>query len=206
MKDIGRCKSRLAEVFPLALRQVLTLAMLENVLLVLGSAGAIRDVIVVGSGARLRSFAIARGAIWMPEGGYGLNATLRDALQRVLSARPRAVGIVLGDLPFLQREEVEEALLVFETGHYDCLLIPDEVGVGTNAVFIRASCSFRPCFGGQSYRRHREDLAKRGYCVGTFHAPGFAGDIDTPRDAFAAWPLLSDYLKVAEDVKTQRKS
>jgi len=201
MKEIEQCKSRLSSMLSPAVRQAVTQAMLEHVLLALSSAKGVREVTVVGGGLRLRDLSSAHGVHWIPAGGSGLNATLQEALKWALCLKPSIVGIVFGDLPFLRGEDVEGAIQFLEKGRYDCVLAPDVVGTGTNGVFIRKSCFFRPCFGDRSYERHRRDLLQRGFRVGTYRAGGFSRDVDTPQDAFAAWPALRNCLKESVDVE-----
>jgi 2-phospho-L-lactate guanylyltransferase len=164
----GACKTRLSGELSEDQRRDLMLVMARHVIAALRSAG-VAEVAVLSP----QPHAIA-GAIWLRDGGRGLNPELASVLGHVPTVMLHA------DLPLLTAEDIE--LLLREAQRHGAALAGDRADEGTNAVALCRPQGFVPAFGEGSLARHRR-LLPHAVLV---KRPGLSLDIDTPDDlAFA---------------------
>lgn len=170
-------KSRLSPALDPDERRMIALAMLRDVLAVLGEFGEL--VILTRPGSTLREDLILRADLdinVMP-----CNLELNDALNAVIERQARQgwrrdLLIVMADLALLEREDI--AGILNTPG--DVVLCPGRGG-GTNMILIRSPC-FRTCYRGLSYPKHRDYARKMGLSLSVFESFRAGCDIDQPED------------------------
>lgn len=183
VKPLSRVKSRLAAVLPAEARRDLVLAMLTDLLGVLGSIGGRATVRVIGSDDAVRTIAARHGAAFQLElEPKGYNAAVRQGLARAGSG---PVAIFPADIPLATQGELAAFLATPEPGRRVVRLAPDARRAGTNGIFLSEPGLVAPCFGEGSFRAHRERAKQADADVEILASPGLALDIDRPDDLLA---------------------
>ena len=186
VKALGLAKSRLAHVLDPAARESLVIAMLQDTVAAVLSAGDV-SVTVVTSDARVAAAARECGVDVLPDpvlpdSSDPLNTALHAA---VLHARERDAAAELvalqADLPSLRAEEFVHAReTARRTG---TAVVTDHTSSGTTALLHCVATTLPPLsFGPGSARRHIDAGA---YPVPEA-LPGLRLDVDTPDDLAAA--------------------
>jgi 2-phospho-L-lactate guanylyltransferase len=178
---LRKSKARLSSILNPAERELLTIAMLEDVLSALRKARRVHSITVVSADKAARGIAKRFGAGFLWEGKRrGLNKGVKLAIRSSERVGAMAVLIVHADLPFLKTVEVDKFL--DRTRGYSVALTPSKDGDGTNALMLNPPQAISPVFGKNSFRRHLR-LAKQRNAPSTvvrFRGIGF--DVDKPRD------------------------
>lgn len=187
VKALERAKSRLAPALGPAERRLLALEMLARVLAALGRAPVERVWVVSGDEAVL-TMAAARGATPLPETA-DLNPALERAREAARVAGADAVVVVPADVPLVTPADIAALAALLADGA-DVALAPDEAGLGTNALALRAAAGLPFAFGADSAPRHLHAAAARGLIARVHRSPTLALDVD---DA----PSLARYRALA---------
>ncbi len=190
VRSLSGAKSRLGETLDAEERADLILAMLRRTVEQAIQASLVSRVLVVSSDDGLLDEARALGATPVRQDGDGRNA----ALDHARAATGRGVGAVLvvpTDLPCVSAAaldglvEAAAAAVSAEPGKAVVVLVPDQHGLGTNALLIAPpdTISFR--FGEGSRMDHAAAAAAAGASYVELNSP-LAFDIDTPDDLLEA--------------------
>lgn len=152
VKGTADGKSRLLPERPAGERMLLAEAFALDAVSALQRARQVGRVVVVTDAAssvaaRLRE----RGVTVLGDPGGGLNAAVAAGLARA-SAAPGPVAVMLGDLPTLGADDLDEALDAAR-GH-PLALVHDAEGSGTTLITTTQG-ALVPRFGGGSAERHR---------------------------------------------------
>jgi len=180
LKAIKKSKSRLSILRPED-RAKLTLAMLRNVLVALGSARGVNDVTVVSGDRGVSRIAHRHGAVFLWEGNRpGLNKALKMAIAKLEQMATGATLIIHADLPLITSRDIERLV----TRSQDChiAIVPCKNGTGTNALLLRPSTAIPPVFGKKSYMMHLSLAKKAGLRCKVLRIRGIQFDVDDPRD------------------------
>ena len=169
-------KSRLAGVLDPIDRDRLVQLMLENVIRALKESGVIASACVLCDDARF----VPVGCEWTGDSGFGLNAALKAAVQRIVRREcTDRLLIVAADLPFVSAEDVRQLV----AGDSDAVVIAsDAAGTGTNAMLLAPPDVIGPQFGVGSCGVHLAAALRAGVHGTARVLEGFAYDIDEPRD------------------------
>lgn len=183
VKRLATAKSRLAPVFPQAVREAVVLAMLADTISAAAAVPALRTVTVVTSDEAAADVARQFGADVLadptPEGHADpLNHAITAAEVALRTSSPNIV-VLQGDLAAMQPQELAEAVR-FARGHGRSF-VGDRHGTGTSALFA-FGVALDPRFGPESALVHRHSGAIE--LTGAW--PGLKCDIDTPEDLRAA--------------------
>jgi 2-phospho-L-lactate guanylyltransferase len=180
LKGGARAKSRL-QAGP-ALASAIALDCLDAVL----DAWAPARVLVVTSDPRTGGLARLAGAAVVPESrpGAGLGPAIADGLA---AAGDGPVAVLLGDLPALRPDDLDEALARAGTalGEVDSVFVPDADGTGTVLLAARHAAALRPAFGPASAAAHQALGASRL----DLDLPRLRRDVDTAADLAEALAL-----------------
>lgn len=189
VKALERAKSRLAGALAPAERRLLVLEMLDGVLGALARSPVARVWVVSGDPAVLAA-AASHGATPLPEAAAGLNPALEQARAAALAAGAEAVVVVPADVPLVTPADIAALAGLLAAGA-DVAVAPDEAGLGTNALAVRAAAGLPFAFGEGSAARHLRAAAAAGLACEIYRSPGLALDVD---DA----PSLARYRARAE--------
>lgn len=181
-KSLARGKSRLRPVLADPERVAFARGLLEHVLDVL-AASALDGVLVCTDGDDVADVATSRGAaVRRDEGGGGSLARVVDAALADVASRGAMTAIVLmADLPRIERGDVAAVLLALED--HDVAVVPDHLGVHTNALALSPPTAVATRFGSpQSFAEHCAAARAAGLRFAIVERPRIALDVDDPTD------------------------
>jgi 2-phospho-L-lactate guanylyltransferase len=185
-KTLEYAKTRLARALSPAERQMLSLAMLRDVLSALKGAQNLDHVAVVTADVSLAAAARALDVEVIAERTPGQNEALADGVAYARSQGATEVLIVSADLPLLCAETIEQLIELARAWQEEhrqlVLLAPSRDGAGTNAMLQRPPGVIPLLFGTNSLQRHQQAAAEQGVPVDLMRARGLAFDVDLPAD------------------------
>ncbi len=195
VKALDQAKSRLACALTPPERRQLTLEMLERVLAALNAA-PLAAVWVVSPDAEVLERAAALGARPLLESRAELNPALEQARSAARAAGAAALIVVPADVPLVSPEDIDAMAGLLARGA-DMVLASDALGMGTNALALRAGAEVPFRFGGNSAAIHLRAAVERGLVARLYRSPRLALDVDDSaglaryRAELAALPLGS---------------
>lgn len=177
IKAFTEAKVRLAGILDAAERETLARTMAEGVL----RAAAPLPLWVVCDDQVVARWAAERGAavVWTP--AHGLNAAVREGVNRLAAAGMRTVIVAHADLPL-----ASDLTSVAETD--TIVLAPDRRRDGTNVASVPASCGFVFSYGAGSFARHCQEALRLGVPLKVLERADLAWDVDVPDDLGAVSP------------------
>lgn len=117
------------------------------------AAGGVVGLVVVTSDPTVAGAARARAARVVPDPGGGLDAAVDAGVAAAVAAAPeRGVAVLLGDLPAVRPQDLDDALAA--CGAHAGAVVPDRQGTGTVLLTARPPVRLRPAFGAGSAARH----------------------------------------------------
>ncbi|MDQ2787643.1 MAG: 2-phospho-L-lactate guanylyltransferase [Chloroflexota bacterium] len=181
VKELANAKSRLTPPFSDVERATLTLAMLRHVVAAAQASGAFARITVVSPDMAVLDVAETLGVSALRQRTIGLNPALDEARRDARLHGAEAVLVLHADLPRLDAADITvmvRLLLISPAA----VIAPDYTGSGTNALLIAPPDALSFHFGPGSFARHIAAAEQRGLPYRVAHAPGIAGDVDTPDD------------------------
>lgn len=176
VKALDRAKSRLTGVLTPFERRRLTLEMLERVLTALAKV-PVTATWVVSPDAEVLARAAAFGARPLIESRPELNHALEQARSAARAAGATALIVVPADVPLVTPEDIDAMVRLLTKGA-DLVLAPDILGMGTNALALRAEANVPFCFGANSAAIHLSAAVERGMVARLYRSPRLALDVD----------------------------
>jgi 2-phospho-L-lactate guanylyltransferase len=190
VKELARAKERLAPVLPPEPRQVLMLAMFEDVLAALAAAPGLSGLAVVTVDVAVRGLATRYGARIIEIGARDGHTGAVTAAARLL-AEERCSGMLTmpGDIPLVTAAEIAQ-LLAAHAAPPAFTIVPSHDERGSNAIICSPPDAVPLRFGDDSFFPHLRAAEACGIDPTVLRLPGIALDIDTPEDltAFARLP------------------
>ena len=178
VKEIALAKQRLAPTLDAAVRQVLALAMLEDVLDALTLAPGLAGILVVTADAAAARIAARCGAAVTDEAARDGHTEAVAAAARRLARAGEDMLTIPADVPLVAAEDIERLLAV--RGRF--VIVPAHDERGSNAVLCRPADAVPLRFGEASYAPHLAASSARGIAPVTLRLPRLALDIDGPDD------------------------
>lgn len=176
IKERERCKTRLAASLAGSERLELVRSMLAAVLAAARSAQTVHQTIVVSPERDL----IPADIPVLADTGESLNSALAQAHGMLRDFGCREVLVLPADLPMITAAEIDALVRAGRVG--GCAIAPDAAATGTNALCLVSSQPFHFQFGPDSRRLHFQEAQRMGLNPQVVHLPGFAFDVDSPRD------------------------
>ena len=197
IKCFTRGKSRLEEMLSPEERGELVKTCCDNVVSSLLRSGLFAGVLISTDALGVRDWAVRYGVeVLLEEPGDSLAQVLQSGLRHIEKRGGDSGLMVMGDLPFLEVEELRRVVGALE--HCDVVIAPDRRGSGTNLLGFR-SLEKTPIHLGEpgSFQAHRRSMERAGlsYDVVKFKGTGF--DLDLPEDywVWRRWQAESAPLK-----------
>lgn len=181
VKDLDAAKSRLTPPFSIDERAALTIDMLMRVLAVCQASRRFARITVVSRDETVLMIAEEMGASPLRQESIGLNPALEEARADAITRDAEAILVLHADLPYLTVDEIG-AMLALLPAPRAAILASDGTGTGTNALLLAPPDALPFHFGIGSFALHRAAAEARGLPYAIAHAPGIAGDVDTPDD------------------------
>lgn len=187
VKGLARAKTRLARILPPATRRELVTTMFGEVLDVLLGAAGIGPILVVTADPRIAALGERKGALILREArSSGLNSALRRGARHARRAGASRVLFIPADVPLTTPAEIARIVSSSppdEGAH--ALIVPAQLGGGTNALMLSPPDALSPNFGEQSFAAHCRQAAERGLATKVVRLGGLGRDIDEPADLAA---------------------
>ncbi len=181
VKGLANGKSRLTPPYTADERAGLVRDMLAHVIAAAQASGRLARITVISPDAEVLDAAEARGAAGLMQRSVGLNFALDEGRADAVMRDADAILVLHADLPRLTGAEIA-ALCDLLPAPPAAVLAPDHTGTGTNALLL-APPDALPCHcGAGSFALHVAAAEARCLPFAIAHAPGIAGDIDTPDD------------------------
>jgi len=181
VKDLANAKSRLTPPFSEDERATLALAMLRHVVAAAQASGEFARITVVSPDTAVLDVAEALGVSALRQRTTGLNPALDEARADARIHGAEAVFVLHADLPRLNAADLTAMVGLLPLSPA-AVIAPDYTGSGTNALLVAPPDALSFHFGAGSFRRHIAAAEQRGLPYRIAHAPGIAGDVDTPDD------------------------
>lgn len=182
LKSPELAKSRLSDVLNPLARQDLFFAVARHVIATLLSTPAISRVAVVTSSDAADAFARECGAVVIrQQGDLGTAAAFGVAIEALRAQHLDRILMIAGDLPLLSAEAVQE-LVAASTASPGVVIAPDRQRTGTNALLCSPPDAIPPCFGTDSFRRHRAAALAAGVSLQIVESAALALDVDVADD------------------------
>ena len=177
VKSLSEAKGRLAPVLGPLERAALTLAMLEDVL---DATTAVPgwETWVVSPDEAVLEIAVRRRVRSVAEEESSLGGAIRQVEEEAEARGAEALAVLLADTPLVTAEALGVALRTLGA----VVLAPSADRRGTNLLLRRPPRAIPARFGRSSFRRHREEAARRGLPVAVVERPELAFDLDAPGD------------------------
>jgi 2-phospho-L-lactate/phosphoenolpyruvate guanylyltransferase len=193
VKDTRQAKQRLARILPVARRQELALAMLEDVLAALASVRELAGIVVVTADPAAAAIAISRGARVARDGAGDGHSGAVAAAARQLTAEGFGMLTLPGDIPLIEGDDIRQLIAVHRVGAARdagaFTIAPARDERGSNAVLCSPATAVPLRFGDDSFFPHLAAARARGIVPTVVRLPRIALDIDTPWDV----ALLLEY-------------
>lgn len=180
VKKLADSKRRLSTVFTPQERQMLTLAMLKDVLGTLKTS-KVNKVVVVGEDFQVRQTAEGFGALYISANGSSLNPAIEEAMLWCKSEGALSVLVLPADIPLLTAKDVNRVLELGNGGQSAVVLSPSG-NWGTNALYQKPAKIISSCFGPKSFLNHLREAYKKRISVRVHFSVGLATDIDDVQD------------------------
>jgi 2-phospho-L-lactate guanylyltransferase len=190
VKSFGEAKQRLAHDFDAPTRRALAEAMFSDVLVALGRANSISEIVVVTADGGAQRIAGGYGAMVLGDDNRGHNiAALNGIRHGLMSGVDRAL-LVPGDCPLLDPKELEQ-LIARPVPERSAVIVPDRHGTGTNALLLTPPEAMTPAFGPGSCQRHVDHARAEKTEPEVVNVASLALDVDTPEDLAAMQQALA---------------
>ena len=182
VKETGGAKTRLGDALPAALRPLLALAMVEDVLAALAAACGLGGVILVTLDPAAQDLAARYGAECRTDGARDGHTGAVTAAARRLAAQGAAGMLTLpGDIPLVTPAEIETMLDAHRPAP-SFTIAPSHDEQGSNAILMSPPDAVPLRFGDDSFFPHLAAARARGIEPTVMRLPGIAFDIDNPVD------------------------
>jgi 2-phospho-L-lactate guanylyltransferase len=181
VKSLAASKSRLLPELDREQLQLLSLAMLQDVVDALCGASALDRVVVATPDAAVADAARAAGADVLLRPDEGLNQAI-DAGAADLLAPGEPFLVVLGDVAGARSDEIERLFDCANELQEPCAALAPSRDGGTSAL-LRTPCDSIPSrFGRDSAKAHRNAAAEAGIAYREIALPSLAIDLDRAED------------------------
>jgi len=190
VKRLEESKSRLLSRLPDAMRQALTLAMLEDLLDALSRTRGLGGIAVTTPDPIVAERAVAAGAEVLIRPEPGLNAALEAGRELLCTPTGRSseengedsILFVLGDVAGALPGDFERLLSEGTQDDVAGVWLAPSADGGTSALLLRPPGVIPCCFGRDSAKRHREAAAEAGVAYHEIELTSLAIDLDQPED------------------------
>jgi len=184
VKRLSEAKMRLSKVLRPKERRAIAEMMLKDVLQALEDSKLLDDIIVVGADTPVKRLARTYQAKFLEEPSVGLNISTEYATERSRKNGATSVLVVLGDLPLVNENDVEQMM---QLGLDAAVVISPSRTEGTNGLLRTPPDAIRTEYGYKSFVNHLRRIQERDIPFKVLWTPSLSFDVDTPGDL---WQLL----------------
>jgi 2-phospho-L-lactate guanylyltransferase len=194
VKTLLESKTRLSVILSQKERQALTIVMLEDVLRSVKRSMVYRTV-VISSDPAVEELTKNFRATHLAEKKQGLNQAIEQATEWCIQNNANSVMVLPADVPLILPEDINQ---IVKLGSERCCVVisPSQNG-GTNVLFQKPPNLIYPCFGPNSFRKHKTEALHKGIQTNIYRSERVATDIDSPKD-------LEKLLKIKAQTMTHQ--
>ena len=185
VKDTAQAKQRLTARLSAGDRQILALAMLEDVLAALSDVPQLDGIIVVTVDSLAADIATRHGAVVSEIGAHDGHTGAVMAAARRLCAEGKGMLAIPGDVPLVTSGDIQ-ALIAAHNPAPSFTIVPARDFQGSNAILMSPANAVPLRFGENSFYPHLAAAKAAGIAPVVHRCPAIELDIDTPED-FAAF-------------------
>lgn len=176
VKHFAVSKCRLAGVLDPAARRHLSTAMLRDLLAALAATPGLDRIVLATSEPSAADF----GCPVIDDGGGDLNAAIARAAVALEAAEVARMLVIAADIPLAASVEIARVLAAGREA--PVVIVPDQRGLGTNALLLSPPRAIAPCFGTDSRVRHAAAARNLGLASTELRLPSLGFDVDEPED------------------------
>ncbi len=176
VKRFADSKCRLAGVLAPEARRQLSTAMLRDVLAALTATLGVDRILLTTSEPSAASF----GCSVIDDGGGDLNGAIDRAAVALEAAEVARMLVIAADIPLAAPAEIARVLAAGRKA--PVVIVPDERGLGTNALLLSPPRAITSCFGTGSRARHTAAARSQGLASKELRLPSLGFDVDEPGD------------------------
>ncbi|MBH27913.1 MAG: 2-phospho-L-lactate guanylyltransferase [Chloroflexi bacterium] len=182
VKNLDISKSRLSDVLSADARRDLISSLLLSTLRTLNESELIENTIVISNDRSVLLLADKQAVFTVQEDSPSdLNSALHQATSVTLAHGATGLLVLPSDLPLLTIADVEKIVDADDSNRL-VRIVPDQHGVGTNALFIRPPGVLRYKFGRDSLSSHKVEAKRIKAKLHVYRLSNVAFDIDDPDD------------------------
>lgn len=199
IKNTRHCKNRLSGTATAAQRQRLSLDMLRDMLVCLGSCAELDALYVVTDDQGVKTLIAAEYPdVLLIEGTFSLNEAANAAAARLRGDGFDRMLFLHGDLPLITPEDIRQVAQLAAGGN--TVLLADKKGTGTNGLSVPLEADLQPCFGPGSLARHMDQCRQKNLPVRLMMEGTTSLDIDLIEDLH----MLAGQSRALRSVLTAR--
>lgn len=179
VKTLLKSKTRLSIILNPKERQAFTLVMLEDVL------GAVKcsmvcQTVVISSDPTVEELAKNFGVTHLAEKKQGLNQAIEQATEWCIQNNADSVLVLPADIPLIIPEDINQ-IVKLGSERTSIVISPSQNG-GTNALLQKPPNLIHPCFGPNSFSKHKTEALHKRIPTRVCRSKRVATDIDSPND------------------------
>jgi 2-phospho-L-lactate guanylyltransferase len=176
VKRFAGAKRRLAGMLAPAQRRQLSSAMLRDLLAALTATPGLDRIVLATSEPSAAGFACPV----IDDGGGDLNAAIVRAAAALEAAGVARMLVIAADIPLAAPVEIARVLAAGQEA--PVVIVPDDRGLGTNALLLLPPAAIAPRFGADSRARHTAAARDLGLASRELRLPSLGFDVDEPED------------------------
>ncbi len=176
LKKLSDAKCRLAGVLAPAQRRQLSSAMLRDLLAALTATPGLDRIVLATSEPSAAAF----GCPVIDDGGGDLNAAIARAAVALEAAGVARMLVIAADIPLAAPVEIARVLAAGRES--PVVIVPDDRGLGTNALLLSPPAAIAPRFGADSRACHAAAARDLGLASRVLRLPSLGFDVDEPDD------------------------
>lgn len=187
IRGLETAKMRLGEGLDPEERQELVTALLRRTLRATRDASRLSGTVVVTMDPKAAGVAKEHGAIGLVERAPGLNPAIEAGRSVAVARGATAVLVLPADIPGVSAEALDALVTRAAASPTPrvVLVVPDQHGLGTNALLVSPAAIVAPRFGERSRESHATAARAAGATLIEMDGP-LSLDVDTPADLLAA--------------------
>jgi 2-phospho-L-lactate guanylyltransferase len=194
VKTLLKSKTRLSIILSPKERQALTIFMLKDVLRAV-KCSMVCQTVVISSDPTVEELAKNFGVTHLAEKKQGLNQAIEQATEWCIQNNADSVLVLPADIPLIIQEDVNQ--MVKLGSERTSIVISRSQNGGTNALLQKPPNLIHPCFGPDSFSKHKTKALHKGIPTKVYTSKRVATDIDSPKD-------LEKLLKIKTQTVTHK--
>jgi 2-phospho-L-lactate guanylyltransferase len=204
VKTLLKSKTRLSLLLDQKERQAFTLVMLEDVLKAV-KGSLVWKTVVISSDPAVEKLTKNFGAVYLAEKNQGLNQAIEQATEWCVQNNAESVLVLPADIPLITLGDVRH-IVKLACEKPSIVISPSQNG-GTNALLQKPPNLINPCFGPNSFSKHKTRALQKKIPTRVYKSETVALDIDSPKDLRKLLEIKTQTIsqKFLEQIEAKRR-